>query len=276
MNFLRNLLTRPSGEGISLLVPFRPDGAIRQRTWEWLEQYYAAALPGVEIVVAEDDGCDPFSKSIAMNNAEAQSHGDVLVLLDADCYIDPAVIMDCARRIRSARDRHRTLWYIPYRRFYRLNAAISRLILDSDPEHPIRMPDPPDDCFRDHWTGESNGHHWGALIQIMPREAFECVGGMDPRFRSWGSEDVSFMWAVDTLYGRHRTTDNPVYHLWHPSFGGNHRTKHWKGGTPGQNNHLAMRYRSCLGDKARMEHLVDEGFLVYDESIQASEEEWGE
>jgi predicted glycosyltransferase involved in capsule biosynthesis len=62
-------------------------------------------------------------------------------------------------------------------------------------------------------------HHYGALILIMPRAAFEAAGGMDERFRGWGAEDVSFVHAVDTLYGRHRTLDASAHHLFHQTLG---------------------------------------------------------
>lgn len=266
------------GEGISFLVPFRPDNDIRDETWAWLKEHYHFLLPGSEIVVGVDDGCDPFSKSMAVNDAASRARGDVFVIMDADCLISPGVIEECAKKIRRARGpirgrrrlRHhdedldlgrRHLWFVPYRRFWRLNKFFSRIIIDSDPRRDVRIDEPPDESLLDSWTGVSSGHHWGALILIMPREAFELVGGMDPRFRSWGSEDVSFMWAVDTLYGKHRTSDNPVFHLWHPRHGGDtHVTRFWKGGTAGQNNALAMRFRAALGDRARMRRLVDEGF----------------
>jgi predicted glycosyltransferase involved in capsule biosynthesis len=262
----RWLFPRQAGKGISLLVPFRSDGQLREETWSWLRQYYTASLPLAEIVLGCDDDCDPFSKTMAMNDAASRASGDIFVLLDADCLIKPDVIEDCAGRIRRARRRGHPLWFIPYRRFYRLNRVISRVILDIRPDLIDRDPakflgDPPDPSLLDDCTNVSSGHHWGALIQIMPREAFELVGGMDPRFRSWGSEDVSFMWAVDALYGRHRTSNNPVYHLWHPTFGGKlHTTRFWKGGEPRVNDALATRYRAAIGNRLRMRRLVDEGF----------------
>jgi len=266
MRRLNLMKTRPGkrhqrGHGISVVVPFRPDNDIRERTWEWLREYYTHHLPGIEIIMGTDDGFDPFSKSMAVNDGCRRATGEVFVIMDADCLIDPDVIVECAQNIRDAERRDHRRWYVPYRRFYRLSAEFSEELLESNPRRHVHLEDPPPSWELDVWTGTSSGHHWGALITIMPRRAFELVRGMDPRFRSWGSEDVSFLWALDTLYCRHRTTDNPVYHLWHPRFGGDtHVTRFWKGGTAGQNNDLAMKYRAALHDPVRMGRLVDEGF----------------
>src|ERR1035437_8821162 len=54
------------------------------------------------------------------------------------------------------------------------------------------------------------------MIQIMPREAFITVGGMDERFRGWGGEDQAFLLALNILWGPYRNSPNNVYHLWHP------------------------------------------------------------
>jgi hypothetical protein len=44
-------------------------------------------------------------------------------------------------------------------------------------------------------------HRYGVLIQILPREAIEIIGGWDERFRGWGGEDHATVRATDTLYG---------------------------------------------------------------------------
>jgi hypothetical protein len=105
------------------------------------------------------------------------------------------------------------------------------------------------------------------MIQIMPREAFEDMGGWDCRFRGWGGEDHSAMRAMDTLYCRHKTTPNQVLHLWHPmiSKSGTAPWVDWidrlweNQPIAGNNGALATRYSNAFGDVKKMRALVDEG-----------------
>jgi hypothetical protein len=257
----RNIMARRSnsqGKGITLLVPFRSDGDRRSQTWEWLRAYWQAWLPEAEIVEGHD-GHFPFCKTAAANEAFRRSGGDVVVILDADCYIDSEVILSCARQIRSARRRGRRLWFIPYRHFYRLTDQASLLVLSSAPEDPYRFSSPPPADDTEESSGQSVGHWFGALIQIMPREAFVAAGGMDERFAGWGGEDISFMNAVDTLYARHRTTRNQTLHLWHPHIGTVHLEREWEGqAEPGSNNPLTTRYQGAFGRPDRMRALTRE------------------
>lgn len=253
------------GKGISLLVPFRSDGAWREEVWEWLRQYWAHELPAAEIIMGEDNDPDKtFCKTEAVNNAAKKAKGDIFVILDADCYISGDVLIKDAEEIRKARRRGHRLWFIPYRRFYRLTKAYTEDVLESDPAHPLFPPVHPGPDITEE-IGEkkgssSHGHWFGALIQMLPREAFEFVGGMDPRFRDWGGEDVSFMRAVDTLWARHHTSNNPVYHLWHPRHGNAYTERHWAKGKPQNNDWLSNMYTFRIGRPDAMRELVDEGF----------------
>lgn len=247
---------------ISLLVPFRANDAHRQRIWNWLHNYWQAELPNAEIVVGDDpSGKDVFSKTCAVNNAFDQSHGDIIVILDADAYLSGRVIQHCARRLRHARWHGARTWFIPYRNMYRLNEDITDEVLESDPDDPFR-PDLDDVEIQDA-SGSGYAHQFGALIQIMPREAFEMVGGMDRRFRGWGGEDVSFLRAVDTLWGRHKNIADDVYHLWHPKLGTpghNPFIRAWENqDAVGPNDRLATKYRQATWKLQQMRDLMEGG-----------------
>ena len=238
---------------ISLLVPFHSDRAEREANWHWLHDYWRHRLPDAELIV-QDNLEVPFCKTAAVNAAFKRSHGDVIVIVDADCFIDSQVIEQCAARIREARAAGRTAWFIPYRRFYRLTKDATGVLAASDPKGPF----PPDQLEYERQHDPATGHHYAALIQILPREAFKTVGGMDERFKGWGGEDVSFMYAVDTLYGKHRTVDAPVYHLWHPFLRGRWKfTRQWFGqNAPEQNDQLATRYCDARGVRGPMRELA--------------------
>lgn len=259
---MRNIFRKPAtlrGSGISLLVPFRSDNGRRQETWNWLKRYWKSELPGAEIVIGHDDHAD-FSKTSAVNNAASRASGDIFVILDADCFIPGDVIVSCTKNIRDEAAIGRKLWYMPYRTFYRLTDLASRSVLNSDPIVPPRFfAISPSVVATQNQVGSVMGHWFGALIQIMPREAFESVGGMDTRFHGWGGEDVAFMHAVDTVYAKHKTSDNGVIHLWHPSIGDNVTNRMWTGQDhPGVNSELAKRYYAANGDLDAMLDLVSE------------------
>lgn len=248
------------GRKISLLVPYRDDGSRRSATWNWLSKYWEHELPGANIVIGHN-GHVPFCKTMAVNDAFIHSKGDVVVILDADCYIPGAVILEAAKSIRQARRKGRKLWFVPYRHFYRLTNAASQRVLNSNPEDPYHFSTPPAPHDTEaNALRSSFGHWWGALIQVMPREAFALVGGMDPRFEGWGGEDVSFMHTLDTLYAHHKTVNSDVLHLWHPvTVGRNWWERKWDGQVvTGQNDTLSWRYKDAVGDPYRMKRLIEE------------------
>lgn len=258
------------GGGISIIIPFRCPDRTNQRVKnvEWVQKYWAKQLPGAEIIIGEDPCWQlPFSKSVAINNAAAQASGDVFVIVDGDGYVSSESVLHCAKEIRKAQKRNKRLWFVPYRQFYRLTEAASQLLLSSSPAHPVKFTTPP---HPDHTQGDADPHvgHWyGAMIQIMPREAFEIVGGWDPRFRGWGGEDHAAMRAMDTLYSHHKTLPGAVLHIWHPQIGpkGVDKWVHWKERMwenqtdPGANDRLSWRYYHATGNPKLMRKLVDEG-----------------
>src|SRR5258708_16238624 len=132
----------PDCEKITLLVPFRAGNPYRAKVWQWLMRYWGPELPEAELIVCTDDS-RPFCKTAALNRGFEKAKGAIIVLLDADCYIRGQVIRDCAGKIRSSRRRGIPLWYVPYRRFYRLSETASKRLIASDPATPVRFPDPP-------------------------------------------------------------------------------------------------------------------------------------
>ncbi len=210
------------GHGLSILVPFYCADETNQRVanWQWLKRYWETQLPGAEVIIGKDlaslDGSVPFSKSVAINDAARHAKGDIFVIADADGYVPIEAVLESAHRIRKARRKNQRLWYVPYRHFYRLTEAAAQKVLQSHPGNPHTFSDIGGSEYVTNEKGSPFGHWYGALIQIMPREAFETVGGADPRFRGWGGEDHSLMHAVDTLWGRHKTLSGHVMHLWHP------------------------------------------------------------
>jgi len=237
----------------------------------WVKKYWKTQLPGAEVIIGHDPFLKlPFSKSVAVNNAVAKSKGDILVIADADGYFPAELVLHCAQKIRKARKKGQRLWYVPYRQFYRLTEEASMCVLTSSPDDPYQFSTPPPpSCILD-CSGSQHGHWYGAGIQIMPREAYEEVGGWDPRFRGWGGEDHAAMRAMDTLYWPHKTLPGQFLHLWHPMMSptGVHKIVHWSERmwenqtATGANDDLSGRYYGATGDRKRMRKLVNEWRFV--------------
>lgn len=255
---IRRRLPVRTATKISLLVPFHSDQGRRQENWDWLYKHWKTVLPDAEIIV-QDNTETPFCKTAAVNAAFRRSRGDVIVILDADCYMDYRVILRCAEEIRESHKQGHPLWYIPYRRFYRLTDSATRCLIAGRPGAAMVFADPPVAEDYAHQNPPSSGHHWGAMVQIMHRDAFKAVGGMDERFKGWGGEDVAFMYAVETLYGGRRTYDAAVYHLWHPTIKGNWKhTRQWDGQPDAEmNDKLSERYLQARGDRKQMRELIE-------------------
>lgn len=246
---------------VSILVPFRENNdPQRTKTWKWLEQFYSNSGYGFEIIVGTDDGL-PFSKTSAVNNAASRAKGKVFVVMDADCYTDPEVIIRCAKVIVLAEKEGRQLWFVPYLKLYRLTEEATTTIINADPVTGYSIPSQIPSGWIEPGNTDQYGHKYGAMLLMMSAKAFWTVGGMDPRFRGWGSEDLSFMISLDTLYGLHETVDNPIYHMWHARPGANTIFRRWDGQrTLNINVRLGQRYGLAKGEPTFMKVLVEEHY----------------
>lgn len=247
---------------LSLLIPWSHTDGQRARTFKWLRRYWRHELPEAEIIIGRSRG-RPFCKTQAFNDAASRSHGRVLVLLDADAYLPGSIIRRAAQLIEAdlASEDPLHLWFVPYRRLYRLNEETTERVLASDPKDPWRPPDP---CPEEFLEGESRiigyGRRYGAMLMVIPREAYDVLGGFDERFRGWGGEDMSMVRALDTLWGKHKSLDTAIYHLWHERVGSTYRERLWPGQTEQHpNDRLSNQYHRASRSPAAMRALVDAG-----------------
>jgi len=244
---------------ISLLVPFRESKSAphRARAWQWLAEYWKHELPDAEVVVGQCTG-EVFSKTSAVNAAAREASGRIFVIIDADAYLRGDVLLQCAREIDEAARRGLPLWFVPYRRLYRLTWLVTERVLTSHPHIPHRPHHPPRPEEIEQVSMVQYGHHFGAMCMVMHREAFETIGGMDERFVGWGAEDSSFLRALSTLHAPYKSVDASIWHLWHPA------TVHGKGrlwdgqGKAWAQMELAQRYAAAVGDRCAMLKIVHE------------------
>jgi hypothetical protein len=284
-------LFRVKGHGISIIVPAHFSGfgrEIRERNWRWLERYWRNNLPGAELIIGRDPQSDilPFSKSVAVNNGASASHGDVLVIVDADVFISVDNVLESVNDIRSAERKGHALWFIPYRRMFRLTEEASERFLTADPKGPLDIDfeiQPGAYANKGEFEGTPHsqiGNWYGAMIQVMSRKAFYAVGGWDHRFKGWGGEDHAAMTAMDTLYGPHKTLPCDILHIWHPVITADPladpkegKKRIWANQDPkASNDTLSHRYYYSRGNPKRMRSLVRE-FLDSKPSDKAAQQD---
>lgn len=242
-------------------MPFRDNEEERTQVWHWLERFWDHHFSDDTYEIVEGhDYYWPFSKSAAVNEAARRARGDVFVVLDADAWMDPCVIARCCSSVLRALHKGRRLWYVPYRNLYRFNDCATEWLLGRDPWKGYDLSSPPPEWMIERDVNHPGyGHLYGAMALIMPREAFELVHGMDPRFRGWGGEDASFMRALDTLYCQHEVTSNDVIHVHHVRPGQGFTKRQWVGQTiTNVNQRLAQRYSSASNDPTLMRALISE------------------
>lgn len=199
---------------LDVLIPWGGDidDPWRTRAFWWVRNRYRTLLPEATIIVGTS-AQTPFNRSEARNNAFRASDADILLVADADTVVQPDAIRGAVRLIGNGAP-----WVIPYREqagYYSLSRNATTRILDLDPGSDIPEPSDPDDWEHKHASPADPLPSWAGLL-VLPRKAWEAVGGYDEAFLGWGYEDVAFRAALDRRVGPHRRVQNSyALHLWH-------------------------------------------------------------
>lgn len=255
-----------SGGSASILVPFRDVDGSRSVLWEFVHERLERLYPEAELIVASDDGSDPFHKTLALNRAAAEATGDIFILYDADTLVDIEALRDTVAAVEAEPMR----WAQPYNQKVKLNEVATEAVLAAGIE----------------WDGTLNWRSYGRMEShttfnaapplVVSRQAWDIVHGMDENFRGWGEEDLAFSYALTVLCGPpQRQRRGEALHLWHPRIGvsGNDL---W----PGQdaegkkfNISLKGRYRQARTPDAMRKLLEerDDGRSLYDGNGHAAE-----
>lgn len=198
----------------------------------------------MEVIVEPDDGRDPFSKTIAVNNAFRRATGDVIAVIDADVWVELETLEEAADLIR----RKKAAWVRPADTVLRLSEATTFELI----AQPADIPTPDfrvSEC--DAITGTVG------LAFVISAKTFRDLAGMDPRFRGWGWEDNAFNMAARILHGREVLFTKPLVHLWHPHSRDDKGRKVWAG-QQDRNATLGSRYSKARRNAAEMRKLVEE------------------
>lgn len=189
---------------LSVIIPWNDSSdRWRARSFDWVVERYRALLPDAEMNIGHSE---PFNRGAARNSAVEQSTGDVLLIADADMVLQPAALQLGLQAIARG-----CAWVVLYQlgRYYNLTELESARIMAFAPDLEIREPQ---DAQR--WDHKIDS--WAGLL-LVPREAFDKVGGYDEHFVGWGYEDNAFRAALDRKVGAHERVDGFALHLWHPA-----------------------------------------------------------
>lgn len=218
---------------LSICVPWRPDGAERSRAWEWVRARYEALVPEAEVITADSDG-ERFNFSQAANRAVDQSSGEVVFVASAEIACDDDYL-------HRAADAARTQLVVPEEYHY-LTQMDSEALFGQDPRTDLPTPSTTE------WSGAGIGHF------MLPRAAFDAVGGYDERHRGWGWEDQCLIAAIETLWAPSKRIPGKALHFWHPR---SPETTTESPTAPGQVA-LTHRYFDAWGDADAMRALIGE------------------
>lgn len=224
---------------VSVLVPLSSGDEARAEVWRWVRRRYEDEHADWEIVVGFHRTGVDWSKGCALADAASRAGGDLFVVADADAYVEADVLEQAVDYVTGGAEA--APWAMPHNLVIRLTRwGTARLTTGQ-----IRTAD----------AMGRNDVRWrhdapaGGGIAVLTREAWDTVGGVDPRFMGWGGDDIAFGWALDTLVGAHVNLGEPLVHLWHPEHLQRRRSP---------NDELAGRYLAANGDPDAMRILVAE------------------
>jgi predicted glycosyltransferase involved in capsule biosynthesis len=191
-------------EAISLLIPYKSDHSYRERNLEWIKKRYSILMPNAEICIGTCPS-EPFSRSAAINNAYKISTRDILVISDADVFLDVKLIKLGAAALEESP------WVIPYDNINYLSLEGTTALLKEEPTANIE-----NSISHQNIYNYSGYKIFGGLC-ILKKECFEKVGGFDEAFIGWGCEDDAFQRKMDAVCGKHIRFHSCLWHLYHPS-----------------------------------------------------------
>lgn len=216
---------------VSVIVPYRSGCEWRARAWDYVRRRYQQHHPEWDLIEGSCEG--EWSKGAAVADALGHTDSSVLVLADADSYTDPATMRQAVDRV------HETGWVVPHFKVFRLGIHGTNRVYRGDPVHFGHT-------IRAAYVGLPGGG-----ITVITRDAYEAVGGIDPRFLGWGGEDISFGWALDALIGPPLRLEGDLWHLWHP-----HPAPRLRGSP--ESEALVARYTAARGEPLQMQALIEE------------------
>jgi hypothetical protein len=210
---------------LSVLVPWRPDGAERSQAWDYLLPRWKET--GVEVCVGEDDPTGPFNFARACNRAFRQATHDKVAIFGADQLPDRISLQAAELALQ------RVPWIpVMQQTGYYSEESTRDILAGADPwETPLEYTLP-------FCTG----------VIACTRDAYVASGGMDERFSGWGYEDAAFRQTLAGLFGVTPALPFTLRCLWH-------EVSHRKAVSP---NEVLMRDYTPLRDPVSTRGYLDQ------------------
>lgn len=184
-------------------IPWRSTGCqYREKSFLFLLDYYSKFAK----INIEDSDFNYFNRANARNKCIEKSDTDIVVLVDADNFINMNQILQAVYLCKESNKIIR-----PFNSIHYLNENATNLFYDnyenfsSHPSYYEYMP--PKNI-----TIQNSG---GAFVTT--KEKWLSLGGMDENFIGWGVEDLAFNEKYRYYCGDQILVDGPNYHLYHPS-----------------------------------------------------------
>jgi hypothetical protein len=215
---------------VSVVVPWRPGCAHRERAWQWVKARYAWEYPSWQVVLGDSpDG--PFNRSAAILDGARKSDGDVVLVADGDVWVDPS---------RAVIEAEQSGWAIPHLMLHRLTEESSVKVLAGADWRGLPTSERP---YR--------GFECGTVVAVRRDVIFDVPP--DVRHRWWGQEDQCWALALRCLVGEPWRGVADCFHLWHPP---QERMSRTFGTAEGKA--LLRRYEKARRFPALMRGLIDE------------------
>lgn len=218
---------------VSVIVPWRPDGAHRDAAWAWVRGWWEARFPGWQVVTGTPPA-GQWCKAAAVAAALHDADGDVLVVADADVWCEG--VLQAVTAIAEGAP-----WAIPHGNVHRLTEQSTAALLDG------AVLDATTALAERPYAGFAGGG-----MTVLPRSVYERVP-LDVRFAGWGQEDEAWAIALSCLGGQPWRGAAPLWHLWHPPQP--RLTRRW--GSE-DSRYLWQRYHQARFDAHAMQALLAE------------------
>lgn len=232
---LQNL--RAGFSGVTVAIPWRPDGGARDRALAWVLERFAALHPDYEVVLGSCPEGEPWNKGKAVADALTRATGLTLVMADADCALPSPALAEAVALVTSGE----APWVVPHTTVHRLDRESTASVIGGPPDS---------DGFGGGLIRPTYEGYAGGGFVVVDRGAYEGVGGIPDRFEGWGSEDEALAMVLDTLVGEHVRLPYDLWHLWHPA------GKRQKDPRAQKNIQMLRAFRRAVGDPEAMWSVV--------------------
>lgn len=188
---------------MEIYIPWRDSGCgYRRKHFEFLTKHYSV----IGEVVPVDSTYSLFNRANARNLCVQNSKENIVVIIDADNFINHNQIIDA---IDLAKKKNK--FVRPFDSVHYLNKFATERFYSDVKNFSPKKGDyewlPPERI-----TTENSG---GAYVIL--KNIWEEIGGMDENFLDWGGEDTAFNIKYINFFGNQLVIPGPNYNLHHPA-----------------------------------------------------------